>query len=139
MKPADLLPHGGAMVLLDRILEWDDANALCATRAHLALENPLRHGGTLPAICGMEIALQAAAVHGALRGGGKGVRGYVAVLREVAWSVDRLDDPGLGELRAAARLVSEESGGVIYDLEINAEDGRSLLRGRAVIAWPKSA
>lgn len=62
----------------------------------------------------------------------------MAVLRDVAWSVERLDDP-TGELRAAARLVSEESGGVIYELELNAEDGRKLVSGRAVIAWPKPA
>ncbi|UPY37586.1 hypothetical protein [Sediminicoccus sp. KRV36] len=139
MTPAELLPHGGAMVLLDRILDWNDAQAVCGTRAHLAAGNPLRRGGILPAVCGIEIALQAAAVHGAMRGGGAAQRGYVAVLRDLAWSVERLDDPELGELRATARLVSEESGGVIYDLELNAEDGRMLLQGRAVIAWPKQA
>ncbi len=140
MTPADLLPHGGAMVLLDRIVGWDEVQAVCATRAHVAPGNPLRHRGALPAICGIEIVLQAAAVHGALRGGGrKGVRGYLAVLRDVRWNVDRLDDPDLGELRATARMVREETGGVIYDLELSAEDGRSLLLGRAVIAWQTSA
>lgn len=136
MTPAELLPHGGAMVLLDRVLDWSEGEATCATRAHLSPENPLRCDGALPAVCGIEIALQAAAVHGALRGGGTSRRGYVAVLRDVAWRVERLDEPGLGELRATARLVSEESGGVIYDLELSAEDGRLLVSGRAVIAWP---
>lgn len=139
MTPAALLPHAGAMVLLDRVVAWNNDEAICATRAHLAPANPLRRGGILPAICGMEIALQTAAVHGALRGGGSARSGVVAVLRDVVWSVARLDDAGLGELRALARLVSEESGGVIYDLELNAEDGRDLVRGRAVIAWPNAA
>ena len=139
MTPAALLPHAGAMVLLDRVVAWNDTEAVCATRAHLAPQNPLRHGGMLPAICGMEIALQAAAVHGALRGDGSARRGYVAVLRDVTWSVEQLDDTSLGELRASARLVSEEGDGVIYDLELNAEDGRKLVSGRAVIAWPKPA
>ena len=139
MTPAALLPHAGAMVLIDRVVAWTDHEAVCATRAHLAPGNPLRRGGILPAICGMEIALQAAAVHGALRGGGSARRGVLAVLRDVTLSVERLDDTGLGELRASARLVSEESGGVIYDLELNAEDGRKLVSGRAVIAWPKPA
>ncbi len=139
MTPAALLPHAGAMVMLDRVVAWNETEAVCATRAHLAPQNPLRHGGMLPAVCGTEIALQAAAVHGALLGGGSARRGYVAVLRDVTWSVERLDDLGLGELRASARLVSEESGGVIYDVELNAEDGRKLLSGRAIIAWPKPA
>ena len=138
MNPSDILPHDGAMVLLDRVLSWDSERGICAVVSHLDPRNPLRRAGTLPAICGMEFLLQAAAVHGALRAGGT-PRGYVAVLRDVAWMVDRLDDPALGELRAGARLVSEESGGVIYELELRAEDGRKLLRGRAVIAWPKSA
>jgi predicted hotdog family 3-hydroxylacyl-ACP dehydratase len=139
MTPAELLPHGGAMVLLDRIMTWNDAEAVCATSAHLSPQNPLRREGGLSAVCGIEIALQAAAVHGALRGGGRAPRGYVAVLRDVAWSVERLDEPGLGELRASAHLVSEESGGVIYDLELSAEDGRRLVSGRAIIVWPKPA
>ena len=138
MIPADLLTHDGAMVMLDRVLSWDLEGAICAVVSHLDPRNPLRREGTLPAICGMEFLLQAAALHGALRGGGA-PRGYVAVLRDVAWMVNDLNDAALGELRAGARLVSEESGGVIYDLELHAEDGRALLRGRAVIAWPKAA
>ena len=98
----------------------------------------LKEQTALPAVCGLEFALQAAAMHGALRDG-RAPRGYVAVLRDVAWNVERLDDPALGELRAGARLVGEESGGVIYDLELTAETGATLLRGRAVIAWPKPA
>lgn len=126
------------MVLLDRVLSWDSAGALCAVVSHLDPANPLRCGGALPAVCGLEFALQAAAMHGALRDG-RAPRGYVAVLRDVAWNVERLDDPALGELRAGARLVGEESGGVIYDLELKAENGATLLQGRAVIAWPKPA
>ena len=136
MTPAEFLPHAGAMVLLDRVVAWNDKEAVCATNGHLLTHHPLRLTGILPAVCGIEIALQAAAVHGALRGG-SARRGYVAAVRGVSWTVERLDNPEFGELRASARLVSEESGGVIYDLELNAEDGRRLISGRAVIAWPK--
>jgi predicted hotdog family 3-hydroxylacyl-ACP dehydratase len=137
MTPGELLPHAGAMVLLDRVIAWDEAGALCAATAHLDPANPLRRGQMLPAICGAEFVLQAAAVHGALRGGERR-RGYVAVLRDVAWMVERLDDPALGELRAGARLVSEEEGGVIYDLHLGSEASDTLLTGRAVIAWPRN-
>ena len=125
------------MVLLDRVISWDAGSAICAVVSHLDPANPLRREGMLPAVCGAEFALQAAAVHGGLRGGGVR-RGYVALLRDVVWLVDRLDDPALGELRAEARLVGEESGGVIYDLKLSAEAGGALLTGRAVIAWPKA-
>ena len=137
MKPHGLLPHGGAMMLLDRVLSWDRAGILCSVVSHLDPRNPLRRDGMLPAVCGVEFALQAAAVHGAIRGGGGGARAYVAVLRDVAWMVERLDDPALGELQAAAKLVSEESSGSIYDLELSAASGQTLVQGRAVIAWPR--
>ena len=135
MNPAELLPHGGAMMLLDRVISWNAGSAICAVVSHLDPANPLRREGMLPAVCGTEFVLQAAAAHGGLRGGDVR-RGYVAVLRDVVWMVDRLDDPALGELRAEARLVGEETGGVIYDLKLSAETGGALLTGRAVIAWP---
>ena len=135
MTPAELLPHADAMVLLDRVIAWDGVSVLCAATAHLDPANPLRRCGKLPAICGAEFTLQAAALHGALRGGGVR-RGYVALLRDVAWMVERLDDQELGELRVGARLLSEEAGGVIYDLHLSSERGDTLLTGRAIIAWP---
>lgn len=137
MTPSELLPHAGAMVMLDRVIAWDAAGALCAATSHLNLTNPLRHGQILPAICGAEFVLQAAAVHGALRNGEKR-RGYVAVLRDVILMVERLDDPTLGELHADARLVDEMQDGVVYDLHLTSEAGDTLLTGRAIIAWPRN-
>lgn len=134
MTPDELLPHAGEMVLLDRVVSWDEAGALCVTNAHLRPSNPLRRGDRLPAICGAEFALQAAAVHGAMRHGEKR-RAYVALLRDVDWTVERLDDATLGELHVAARLVGETEVGVIYDLHIGSAVGDTLLTGRAVIAW----
>jgi predicted hotdog family 3-hydroxylacyl-ACP dehydratase len=133
MKPHGLLAHGGAMMLLDRVVSWDGDSVLCSVMSHLDPHNPLRRDGMLPAVCGLEFALQAAAVHGVMRGGT--ARAYVAVLRDVDWTVDRLDDPALGELQAAAKLVAEESSGLIYDLKLSAASGQTLIQGRAVIAW----
>lgn len=134
--PAALLPHAGAMVLLDEVLAWDAGAVCCSATSHRDPANPLRRAGVLPAICGAEYALQAAAVHGALGRPDRRVpQGYVAVLRDVELHVPRLDESG--PLHAIARLVREESGGVIYDLELRSADGAVLLRGRAVIAWPK--
>jgi predicted hotdog family 3-hydroxylacyl-ACP dehydratase len=61
-------------------------------------------------------------------------QGYVAVLRDVALHVARLEE--CGTLHAIARLVREESGGVVYDVELREAGGPLLLEGRAVIAWP---
>lgn len=134
---AHLVPHAGAMVLLDRIEAWDADGILCRARSHLDDANPLRRDGRLAAVCGVEYALQAAALHGALLAGGVAQRaGYVAALRSVALHVERLDDPALGDLQIRARLERQEGFGIIYALEVQAADGTPLLSGRATIAIP---
>ena len=134
---AALVPHAGAMVLLDRVEAWDADGILCRARSHLDDANPLRRDGRLAACCGLEYALQAAALHGALTAGGVAQRaGYVAAMRAVALHVDRLDVAEFGELRVAARLERQEATGIIYALEIQTADGAPLLSGRATIALP---
>ncbi len=137
---AALIPHAGAMVLLGRVEAWDAHGILCRAVSHLDAGNPLRRDGRLAACCGLEYALQAAALHGALTAGGIAQRaGYVAALRAVALHVERLDAATFGELRVAARLERQEEAGVMYALDIQAADGSPLLSGRAVIALPAIA
>ncbi|MBV1795604.1 phosphotransferase [Siccirubricoccus sp. G192] len=137
---AGLVPHAGAMVLLDRVEAWDAAGITCFARSHLDAANPLRRAGRLGAVAGIEYGLQAAALHGALAAGEvPQPAGYLASLRGVALLAERLDDPALGALRVAARLERQEEGGLIYGFEIGSEAGRMLLSGRAAIALPRLA
>lgn len=132
-----LVPHAGAMVLLDRVELWDDTAVVCRARSHLDPANPLRRDGRLAGCCGVEYALQAAALHGALTAGGVPQKaGYVAALRSVSLHVDRLDDPDFGDLRVTARLERQEGLGIIYAIEVTSADGTPLLSGRASIALP---
>ena len=125
------------MVLLDRIEAWDADGIVCRATSHLDDANPLRRDGRLAAVCGVEYALQAAALHGALLAGGVAQRaGYVAALRSVALHAERLDDPALGDLQVRARLERQEGFGIIYALEVQSADGTPLLSGRATIAIP---
>lgn len=134
---AALLPHAGAMVLLDAVVAWDAASIRCRTRSHLAPGNPLRRDGRLAAICGVEYGLQAAALHGAMLAGGVAQRaGYVARLRDVLLHVDVLDDPALGVLAVEATLQRQESGGLLYALALADTHRRPLLEARAIIALP---
>lgn len=134
---AALVPHAGAMVLLGRVEAWDGAGILCRAVSHLDDANPLRRNGRLAACCGVEYALQAAALHGALIADGVAQRaGHVAALRAVTLHMDRLDVPEFGELRVAARLERQEAAGIIYSLKVQSADGATLLSGRAVIALP---
>ena len=137
---AALVPHGGGMVLLERTVAWDDSFIVCRTRSHLDPANPLRRAGRLAAVCGIEYALQAAALHGGLAAGGVPQPcGFLATLRDVTLHAERLDDPALGDLLVEARLQRHEEGGSIYALEVRSISGRTLVSGRAVIALPHIA
>ena len=67
---ADLIPHAGAMCLLDAVVSWDTKTIVCVASSHRAKNNPLAVDCRLDAICGVEYASQAMAVHGALIGDG---------------------------------------------------------------------
>ncbi len=72
------------MCLLASVADWSEDAISCRATSHLDPANPLRSRGRLPAVAGIEYALQAAAVHGALRGGAPQPPGYLAALRMTA-------------------------------------------------------
>jgi predicted hotdog family 3-hydroxylacyl-ACP dehydratase len=134
-----LIPHSGGMVLLDRVVSWDDSFIICQTRSHLDKSNPLRRAGRLSAVCGIEYALQAAALHGGLAAGRTPQpAGFLAALRDVSLHADWLDHHAPGGLYVTARLERHEEGGSIYLLEVRSEGGAVLLSGRAIIALPRA-
>jgi predicted hotdog family 3-hydroxylacyl-ACP dehydratase len=137
---ARLVPHGGAMCLLDRALAWDPEGIACESDGHRDPANPLRRGGRLPAICGMEYALQAMALHGALTGGGAASQppGYLSSLRDVSLGGSERLDTLSGPLGVRARALAAEAGGFIYRFEVEG-GGRILLAGQAAIILPRGA
>lgn len=129
-----LVPQRGAMCLLDRVLSWDDTSIVCASASHRRPDNPLRAGGKLHAVAGIEYAAQAVALHGALasRRGGPIGPGVLASLREVELDAERLDVIGSDLLASAEALVVEQRH-MLYAFRVEG-DGRVLLAGRAAIA-----
>ena len=77
-----LIPHCGAMVLLDQVISYDEKSILCTTLSHRRIDNPLRRDGKLPAVCGAEYGAQAAAVHGPLVTGQLMHPGQIVLLRD---------------------------------------------------------
>jgi predicted hotdog family 3-hydroxylacyl-ACP dehydratase len=134
---ARLVPHGGAMCLLDRALAWDAESVACEADRHRDPANPLRRDGCLPAVCGVEYALQAMALHGALLAGGAAQpAGYLSSLRDVSLGgAERLDTVA-GPLGVRARALAAEAGGFIYRFEVEG-GGRTLLTGQAAIILPR--
>ena len=128
---AGLVPHQGAMCLLEEVLDWNERTIVCRAASHRDPDNPLRSAGRLAAIIGVEYAAQAVAVHGGLAGGSQRKEGYLAALRDVECSVERLDTIGK-DLTIHATQVAAESGRLLYDFRIE-EGGRELLRGRLTV------
>ncbi len=130
---AGLIPHAGAMCLLDGVEDWDENRIRCVSRSHLDAGNPLRADGRLPAICGIEYAAQAMAVHGGLAGETRGRprAGYLASVRGVMCLRGRLDDLEGSLFVEAVRLLGDE-GRVIYEFRLWVGE-TEVLSGRAAV------
>ena len=127
---AGLVPHQGAMCLLEEVLEWDERTIACRATSHRDPANPLRSAGRLAAVTGVEYAAQAVAVHGGLTSAGpRG--GFLAAIRDLECAAERLDTVA-GDLTIHATQVAAESGRLLYDFRIEA-GSRELLRGRLTV------
>jgi predicted hotdog family 3-hydroxylacyl-ACP dehydratase len=96
--------------------------------------NPLKRGGRLDAICGIEYGLQAMAVHGALLDGTPHRPGFLSSLRNieiVECNLAMLAAP----LQVEADLLLRENRGLIYRFSISA-GGTCYVGGQASIMIP---
>jgi len=134
------IPHQGGMCLLDEVVTWNPIRVQCRSTTHREITNPLRAHDRLAAVCGIEYAAQAMAVHGALIASritsatqSAQVAGYLASVRNVALYTDRLDDIE-DDLVATAELVTGDEHTVLYEFTVSANE-RVLLAGRATIVF----
>ena len=128
------IPHHGIMCLLDEVVAWTDADIRCRTASHRMISNPLRSGNHLKAVCGIEYAAQAMAIHGALisKRDNVGRRiGMLASVRNVTLHVRRLDDIHSDLIVSSTRISSDENA-LLYDFTISGDPG-VLLSGRSTI------
>lgn len=128
-----LIPHAGNMCLLDRVTHWDAGSIHCVATSHRDCRNPLSVDGVLGAICGVEYAAQAMAVHGGLTGaaGPRPRGGYLASLRALVLHRERLDDLD-GELVIEAERLAGEGAHVTYRFVVSCA-GKIALGGRAAV------
>ena len=119
--------------MLDGVLEWDANRIVCVSRSHHAGDNPLRKDGQLPAVCGIEYAAQAMAVHGGLAGqlAGRPRAGYLANLRDVECRRSRLDDVQ-GDLVVEAEQLAGDGAHVIYRFKLGV-GAVEVLSGQALV------
>jgi predicted hotdog family 3-hydroxylacyl-ACP dehydratase len=138
---AHLLPHGGAMCLLDVVEAWDADSIRAASHRHGDAGHPLRVPAGLHAVHLVEYGAQAMALHGALlaRGGGDTrVRAGVLVsLRDACLAVERVDADG-GPLEVRAQRLHADTSGALYTFQV-LQAGHQLARGRVAALYDREA
>ncbi|RDI98881.1 phosphotransferase [Dyella solisilvae] len=137
---AHLIPHAGAMCLLDAVLAWDDHAIHAISTSHGQPDHPLRGELGLHAIHLAEYGAQAMAVHGALLARHAGVEaarpGRLVSLRDVVLSVEYVD-ASHGRLDVHAERLYADASGAQYAFRVE-QAGRVLASGRAAVIHPAS-
>jgi predicted hotdog family 3-hydroxylacyl-ACP dehydratase len=129
-----LIPHAGAMCLLDAVLDWDTDQIRGVAASHRDPANPLRSDGMLRAVNLCEYGAQAMAIHGGLlarSAGSVAAPGMLVSLRAVELHVARIDDLPGDLLIQAEKLLD---GGASWQYAFRIEhEGRLLAQGRAAV------
>jgi predicted hotdog family 3-hydroxylacyl-ACP dehydratase len=136
----DLIPHAGAMALIDAVVEVDPDRILARSDNHRAADHPLRRDGRLHAIHLCEYGAQAMAVHGALvarAAGGRARPGLLVALRAVDLAVGHIDLLP-GPLLIDARREHADAGAWLYRFEVS-HGGATLARGQAMVMLERDA
>ena len=121
------------MCLLEQVIRWDARAIECRSRSHCSPDNPLRHGGRIGAICGVEYGLQAMAVHGGLVAAASQPIAYLVGIGDVRLSIGFLDELG-PEIVVHADLEHALADAQSYSFALSGLDRAPAVRGRATIA-----
>ena len=130
----ELIPHRGAMCLLDALVAWDDERIHLTAVSHRDAGNPLRSDDRLRAVHLCEYGAQAMAVHGGLlaqRAGTVAAPGFLVALRAVGLHVARIDDLPQALAVYAEKLAAGE-GSWQYAFRVE-HAGVLLATGRAAV------
>jgi predicted hotdog family 3-hydroxylacyl-ACP dehydratase len=115
------------MCLLDAVLAWAMTTIACTAPSHRSVGNPLAANDRLDAVCGVEYASQAMAVHGGLIGNGRRpTAGYLASLRVADALAHVLR---VFESEPYLRTVDRPGAGAIYRFELTC-NAKPALSGR---------
>jgi predicted hotdog family 3-hydroxylacyl-ACP dehydratase len=131
---AQLIPHHDDMCLLVGVNRFDANHIHCSAESHRFPSNPLRENNMLHAVCGIEYAAQAMAVHGALSSQNnvsKPRGGRLASVRSVDIFVARLDTIQEG-LDVYATLLMNDENSMMYEFTVSTPS-QILLQGKATV------
>jgi len=130
---ARLIPHQGAMCMLDSVVACDAIRITCHSSRHIDMDNPLRTRDRLSSIHGIEFAAQAMAAHQKLTGKRAApVRyGLLISVRQCTFATDRLDRCS-SPLTIDATRVAATDEALTYHFSIGAAE-MTLVSGRASV------
>lgn len=131
-----LIPHAGSMCLLDGVESWDADNIVCVSRSHLDANSPLQLKGHIPAVCVVEYAAQAMAVHGGLNNVDASSVGYLASIRNLLLadaSLDSYDTP----LKIHAQKIAGDEHSLVYQFHVTTGDNEIASGRAAVVLQPR--
>ena len=136
IKPAELIPHGDSMCLIDHVIQYDQNSIICHTHSHRANDNPLKEGGTIHAVILNEYAAQAAAIHAGLLHSklGNVKPAFVGAIKNFEFhqkTVNQIDAP----LHIKASLELSQDTGAIYRFDITADTAK-IANGKLVLVQP---
>ncbi|HFQ91305.1 MAG TPA: hydroxymyristoyl-ACP dehydratase [Chromatiales bacterium] len=130
-----LIPHAGAMCLLDRAERWTPEYIRCWSRTHHDAGHPLRRQGKVHAVHAVEYGAQAAALHGALLQDSDGESPSGALLvavRKVRLYQAYLDAVD-GDLLVEAWREQGDGSGMSYRFSVSGGD-TVVAEGRLLVA-----
>lgn len=129
------IPHQGRMCLIEQVIEWSAQRIVCSSTSHQAADHPLRAYGRLGIVCGIELAAQTMAVHGALLAAQMSAQrpraGFLVSVRAVRMRVRRLDDIDSGLLCEGVRVLGDQDT-ALYEFELRSA-ASPLISGRATV------
>lgn len=129
----ELVPHAGAMCLIDSVSAWDLERIACAALPAGAA-HPLARDGVVPTIAACEYAAQAAAVHGALLDGAPAPRaGMLATITDVDLHAPHFAHAA-DAVQVRAQLLSRLATGCLYAFEVS-EGAHAVASGRLIVAF----
>ncbi|MHA6205852.1 phosphotransferase [Dyella soli] len=135
---AHLIPHQGAMCLLDVVLAWDETTLHATSAGHARADHPLRGPDGLHAVHLAEYGAQAMALHGALLARRRGIEaarpGRLVSLRDLVLAQEYIDALE-GELDVHAQCLYADHAGAQYAFRVE-HRGQVIASGRAAVIHP---
>ena len=136
-----LIPHQGAICLLDAVVESSETRITCRTQSHLDPANPLRRDGQLSPTALIEYGAQAMAIHAGLIAEARGEQAPPRLLVSAqAVGFACTDAAALaGPLTVVAERKLADARGALYQFEVSSASGRAAWGRVAVLAAPQQA